>query len=204
MNIIIKQCCKCIISDFKYKFYGISNEGLCIDCEFIFFRERFNYCIFCGYAIKNTVYCVNCESGFCDWLFDFFYNSIHDSHNKSSIYSCNKHNNDMLLWNHIVRGCIDIVYNTSKIDIESKVNNNKKNSISINNMIWPGFITDIVINGNNSYFKPNPIFFRTSINDIYKININDINHTNASNILLRELSNIGIYPYSQQVQYISD
>jgi hypothetical protein len=162
--------------------YTYSPEGLCDNCEFKEFPERYHGCCFCRKALKFGLICYNCRKCFQKWAFDLFYNKNERSRSTNSCFALktDDETNDWNLWQCVSNG-IHRLTNHSIPKLPFLIHERS----SINNNHWPGFHL-----GNLQWRKFDPFHLKKSIC------IKDIKWDNSEDILQRELDKLGINIYN--------
>lgn len=176
-----------------------SDEGLCDDCEFKSYPERWNGCLHCGLAIKFDSICYRCESGLHAWLnivFDCSSFTWPNSHRlELAIHSILSHYTAIELRNTPIR-----FFERSKVIPRSnkalkencqfnEIKNNDHGSY-LHEEQWPGFHI-----GKNKNIVPDPFKLRELVN------IRDTEVEISGTVLIRELEKHNVFLY-KLVQYI--
>ena len=161
-----------------------SCEGLCANCELKQFPDRFNGCPFCGYVIRHSTFCWECDHSFSEWLFNVFYNKNPSSRSTMSIFDIKNDNetNDWNLWLCVITGIrFLIIHNTHGVPFR-----HMEFAYLSPSKQWKGFHT-----GNEQFTWIDPFEFKKHVD------ISDITWDNKEDVLMRELKKNGIRIYEE-------
>lgn len=163
--------------------YTYSQEGLCDNCEFKEFPERYHGCCFCRKSVKYGPFCWGCRLSFQKWAFDLFYNKNEKSKSTNSCFAIktDDETNDWTLWQNVGSGVHRLTYLYNQPKLPFLVNK----QASTSNDDWPGFHL-----GNLQWIKLDPFDLKK------RIMIADITWDNREAVLQRELQKLGINIYN--------